>query len=281
MRMVLLLNVNFLRCSLLSLLYMLNKILKHTALFGAILVFIGYVKLHIYYSYFGVDIINYLEIGEIVTSFLDDIWYLFVIGVLYVFIQLLLYGVLNQIPLSKTVKSNLSQEFDMKEEEVKIVNLAMVQFESDSGRTTTFIFLSVIVIILNVWFFMSGGQQYILLIANSFFTYNWIIIFFSVLFKKSIDDPNTDSKLMENIFGLTLSLFVVVTICFLSFRDIYKTEMMPSNVSIQFSNGREVNSNDNFIFLGKTSNYYYFYDTKNDKSSIFQSSEMEQMVIKQ
>lgn len=37
------------------------------------LILCGYLKLHIFYSHFGIEIYNYLKIGEIVLLFLPDI----------------------------------------------------------------------------------------------------------------------------------------------------------------------------------------------------------------
>jgi len=50
-----------------------DKLIKYLPIISGILIYLGYLKLHFYYNYFGISIINYLSLTEIITSFLDDL----------------------------------------------------------------------------------------------------------------------------------------------------------------------------------------------------------------
>src|SRR5262245_27373424 len=47
-----------------------ERILKYASLIYALLVFVGYINLHAYYTPFGIQIWNYLTTGELLLSFL-------------------------------------------------------------------------------------------------------------------------------------------------------------------------------------------------------------------
>lgn len=56
-----------------------NKLLKLIPVFGAFFILFGIIKLLVYYNAFNVNIFNYLEFTEIITSFLKDI-FIIIIG---------------------------------------------------------------------------------------------------------------------------------------------------------------------------------------------------------
>jgi len=51
----------------------LDKLLKISSLAGIFLVFCGVLKLILYYNAFSIDIVDFLKLPEILTSFMDDI----------------------------------------------------------------------------------------------------------------------------------------------------------------------------------------------------------------
>ncbi len=50
-----------------------HRLIKYSSVITSFLIYIGYLKLKFYYDYFGIQIIDYLDFSEIITSFLNDL----------------------------------------------------------------------------------------------------------------------------------------------------------------------------------------------------------------
>lgn len=74
-----------------------ERLIKYSPLIGAFLVFLGLLKLDLYYRHFGINIVEYLDFGEIVTSFLDDLNIIFLSGLLILFYMMAGNTVFNKI----------------------------------------------------------------------------------------------------------------------------------------------------------------------------------------
>jgi hypothetical protein len=69
-----------------------EQLLMFAQIITPFFIFCGVTKLVIFYRYFGIDVIDYLELSEILTSFLDDIVIFFLMGLM------LAYAVMSLSP---------------------------------------------------------------------------------------------------------------------------------------------------------------------------------------
>lgn len=221
----------------------LKDLVSISPLIGAFLIFLGMLKLIIYYSFFGVHIVQYIQFSEILSSFLED---LNIILVLFAF--LIFHGILG----FKLIGTNKSDTHYLR-------NL------SKATKSKFALYYYPIAFIISCVLYI----KYPCL----FWVYFTTILLFSiliVLFRRYFNRI----KINENwsIIYILSSMIVVFTIN-LAINDILKAKQNNQKVELQLKD-ECITLNANERFIGKTNEFLFISNTADKSITIVSSSEI-------
>lgn len=217
-------------------------------LIGAFLIFLGMLKLIIYYSFFGVHIVQYIQFSEILSSFLEDLNL-----IILLFLILIIHGVVG----FKLIVSN-SSDFS---------NLRTISKSLNSKFA--------------IWYYpIAFILSYILFVVypNLFWAYFTVILFFSflmVLFKRYFSKIKLDETWSQIAFFSLLIVFFTIN---LAIKDVINTRKNSRKVEIQLKDECiKLNSNERFI--GKTNEYLFISNVENNRIRIINCNEVKSLII--
>lgn len=225
---------------------MLDRIVKSTPLIGGSLVFCGVLKLIFYYSYFNIEIINYLEFQEIITSFFYDINIIMVFSVVMLFIT---YTSINTVS-NKTNYSIKDTAHRM------LINMY-------SHRFKYFLFFFVMFLIIGILLFFKKilFNYFIIYILTASFMQMLTFLTLKKTKEGDIDIPDFYNNI---IIGSSLSFSIFL----FAQKDIQETLSNKIESKIETTKGTIVcNKKTGNIYIGKTSKYE-FIKLKNTNSII-------------
>lgn len=232
------------------------------------LIFLGVSKLIYYYGYFGVNIVSFLDFGEILTSFLD-----YVVSLTFVSVMLL-------------------AQFLMKDQEPSAKKTAMDNNSSKINkggyyRTILFLFIAIawliyllffmIDLILNNWeavLIVGIGISLCFFIARLFYklAQKQRIFFFKHLFRGA----------MIIITAEILIIFVAI----FEYRQVkhhqkyFGTTITFNNETFMEDSTHEIQSDSSNFYIGKTNNYIFIHHKKKETTSIYPMSSVLQIELK-
>lgn len=215
---------------------MLDRLIKISSLSGAFLIFCGVLKLIIYYSAFSINIIDFLSLSEIVTSFLDDINIL------------LIYGI-TMLIVSVTTVNLLHKKTNVKVDEV--VMIILKQAHKFKYRYILF-FMGIIFILWILIYYRILDFNYIAIYIMIF------CVIQSLTFLVMEKDENDDIDIPS--FSLVFSLVITITISvfLLAKHDIQFALKNEHSVTVTTDkltiDCNKVTSN---IYLGKTDGFAF------------------------
>ncbi len=216
---------------------MINKIVKLTPLAGTFLVFLGVLKLIFYYSYFDIQIIDYLEFQEIITSFFGDINIIIIFGFSMVLISFVTLNFISK-------KANLNIDDVAKKIMIFLYPRRFIYF--------IVFFLIVLIIKLSLLFFDFLRYNYFLIYLLSFCSIQML----TYLFLSKDEKGNID---ISNFYGiLILGLSLSFSIYLFAQKDIQETMSNTEETIINTKN--EIiycNNQTNNMYIGKTSKYTF------------------------
>lgn len=244
-----------------------NKITGYIPVLTLVSLIFGVVSLVLYYSYFRVDILSYLELNEIIFRTARDLIFIFA-GVLLAFV---LTGSQNENDTSSEKKKfNYS-----KKGFIQVV-------KSDSVLFSMFIFwfvvLWVLIILrqkdaLEIKYFSVGVCQVLMIIG---------IIFVPVELKRRY--MKKYGAFPSNEIILFSRFLVIVFFCGLIRGDIEITRTIESRGKLSNSiiaNGQLIKSTKDYYYIGKTNGYVFFYDERSQKADVYPISVVSKLSIKE
>jgi hypothetical protein len=236
---------------------MLDKLVKVSSLAGALLIFCGVLKLIIYYSAFGIDIIEFLSLSEILTTFLDDLNFL---G-LYVTAMLL-----QTIPLHSYLqrKSGLTPDSFFEKFSVVVYKGRFIMIIFFSGILLTVgILVYVNFVTLNYWII------YLLIIS--------LIQLLTYLMLRKTEEGVIDFSWLSAAVILVSSL--IFAICLLAIHDINDSKSGRQSVTIKYSGGIiDGGSESEFRYLGRVNTHTFVWRT-NERVIVIPNSDVKLMVF--
>jgi hypothetical protein len=215
---------------------MLDRLIKISSLFGAVLIFCGVLKLIIYYSAFNIPVVEFLSLSEIITSFLDDI------NLLLIY---LLVMIIQTLPLMNYLhrKSNLDIEI--------LYNTLLLYVHGKKFKFIAF-FVSLSLILGLLLFFNIINLNYVVI---------YVLIFCLIQALTYLSMSKTpDQKVEVTDANAVIILFISVStsIFLLSQHDILKTKQGNISALIQTSNETiNCDQNSGNLYLGKTDNFIF------------------------
>lgn len=232
---------------------MLNKIIKFSSLSGALLIFFGFLKLVIYYSYFNLEIVNFIAFSEIITSFLDDINILVFFGC----IMALQSGpIMNYF--HKKSKLKIEELFDIIMEVIYKFKLWYILF-----------YIVILTFLMLLLLFETTSLNYFVV----YFMTICILQILTYFLVKKVDD----GKYEISTFNVGISIFIglIVGVFLLAHHDIENIESQKRIVKIETSDSTfECNSNNSWVYLGKTDQFLFLHNLNAKSNVIIPSSEL-------
>lgn len=225
---------------------MIDKLTKITPIVAASLIFLGVLKLMLYYSYFNIKIIDYLDFQEIITSFLGDINILILFGLIMILTSLF---TINTI--SKSTKTHFEKVLDRLETYTYI------------HRVKYLIFFAITILTLGT------------LLLYGIINYNYFVIYvivFSVFqfqsFLSLTKNENNEIDIPNFYMTVILGISLTTSIFLLSQKQIKESEKQIIEVRLKMENKTITCSKESKnIFIGKT-NKYSFIRMNNSKTTI-------------
>lgn len=270
-----------------------DKIIKYTPLLSAILIFLGYLNYYFYYSFFGIEIENYLTSGELLFSFLKlTIPFLYIFfGVLVIIFsyQIQLFYSNNNDDSSSTEKNDNKKDYVFFVEVFKEINLKNFSIK------TLFKFLTQlenIIWLLSCNIFLILFPFYIInqikstndLLLNSttvlVLSFIWLVYFESLsqkLKKRKIGPYKNDTK-FNPIYYIFILFFLGSFIYLKNKEKALSIINNRSRISVILYLGKEkIKTSNDLIFIGQTENYFFFRNNKNNSNLVINSKEIKKV----
>ncbi|KAB1065086.1 hypothetical protein [Salibacter halophilus] len=235
---------------------MIEKLVKASPLAGAILVFFGILKLIFYYSFFNIQIINYLEFQEIITLFLEDIHLIIMYFIVLFFI-------------TKSSINFISKKYDGKSKDA-LQEIMLFTYKYKIGYI---IFFSILFVIL------------LSLIILDISDYNYPIIYlllFSVIQITTYFFLSKNENNEINISNFDAIIIFIVTITFSIYlfaqKDIQETIRNKSEYTIHTTEDIiYCNKKNGNIFIGKTNKYIFVKNNNSNSIVVIPSSRINRL----
>ena len=240
----------------------LKKIAEIAPLIIGYLIFLGFLKLDLYYGHWNINISQYLDFSEILLSFLQDINILFFFVVILTAQSTFGYIAISSID-KKVTQSHIQTEANQNK---GFVELLEENFEKHKrGGLIVMILLTLIFGVL-FWYFM-----HLTLLYLTFLGFVQLIAFF-------IDRFLTSNENVVNPVTFIL-VFLGFTLCICKY-EISQTEKYPVQYKFTMVDGSEISTNAQLIFVGKTNNYVFLYDNENFNSRVMKTENISSISIK-
>jgi hypothetical protein len=234
------------------------KIIESTALFAplvsVILILAGFFNLYNYYNFFGVDITNYVEIGEIVFSFSAIFNDILLLGVAF-----LIVVVITAIRESRRKPSTTAPT------KVERIVVAIIRLLLLLGATIVFGLavtkdgrLSGIELI--ILFFFGTSFIFLLLLDTSWFGVTGI-----------------GRHIITGCFVLVIPMLFVITRNFLRYQSIVNGN---PKYSVELLGEIDVKSDADNVYVGSTKNYHFFYSRSKEECTVYRSSLFDMTTVK-
>jgi hypothetical protein len=228
--------------------HMFERFLKYLPFASGLLVFLGVLKVSIYYHYFGIPVLSYLSLSEVLMLFLNDlnsVLFVFIIGVIHAF-------------ASEELLNKYGNLLDV------IVLRYRIGYVIFFGLTSGILLSIVLFDFLNIdlW-----NIYLLIFLVVQFWTYLFI--------KKALKIETGRFEIgfrLRKLLSLLIVLTVVGMMPLLAIRDIRKVERGEEEVTIYLDNGNDFTTSKTIIYLGKAGEYHFIFDSKMQKSTMIKNS---------
>ena len=266
-----------------------KKILNYFPLISALLLFIGYLNYVTYYNLFDIDITSFLTTGELLLSFLPlTSAILFILFLVLVILVVALIGPSkksNEEPDNNRIEKNyfLFSFFALSDSIKSVKTIFKEKKWKTLGQKATLIFEFILAIIglTVIFFFVTFFIIMVGLVIDHKPFPNWdfwivfslSVFWFFILFE--IIKRREDNKTLRFVNEFYLGLFTIAFLYFttisnkkdatdtLSGKPHFKTKLIFSDSS------KNIESDSNLVFVGKTAEYYFFRNLKKKTNHIY------------
>jgi hypothetical protein len=237
---------------------------------GTLLILLGATKLTIYYSLFGLNITSYLEFTEILTLFLNDL--LFFIAIIFIQnLWMFLMQPNNELEnISKGLHETLTER-----------NLFKRIFAYAINGINLLILTSIWILGIPFWFWFSKLPfttylYFLYAILGALLLLTIIYEARRQWFIKFNEHPKMIYTNLAKLFIVLLGL--TITSAYQDFESV-KTNKRYLGTTLKLSD-RNVVSDSNYYYIGKTRNFIFFHDQNKKTNDIFPMSEIKMLTEK-
>jgi hypothetical protein len=234
-----------------------NKLLKLLPFASGLLVFLGILKISVFFSYFEIPIMSYLSMSDILVLLFDDINLIIVV---------ILIGSVHLIASDRVIEKVGIKRMDAVVLRFKYFYIVLFSI----GLTVLLFFTFTEIIEINIW-----TIYLMIFLALQLMTH---------IFLKKVVNPETqeiEAELKnEKITKFISALILIAIIPLISYRDIREVKKNKKRISLYLNDGNKVSNSNQKYFLGKAGAYFFFYHKIDSKTLIIKNSEISKIIIK-
>lgn len=235
---------------------------------GGATVLLSIINAIIFYSFFGIRILDYLEFSESLFLFLDNILIVTIVG-LIAFVVFLYF--INKLMKNKAIKIEYA------------IGIETHKIKHPKDIKAILIFLCILLPLYNaislIWFQKDIPE----VILTDCFGVWAILMQIANLKMMNYFDKEKESKKYIPIYFLAVfaSLFSFTVIIWNSRKAIsIKYDHKNTNQTIFFKSGTTLSTSDSLLYIGQTKNFIFFYNPKNDEKTIIKLDELSKIQLK-
>lgn len=248
------------------------------------LIFLGYQTNGIYYSEFGINILDYYSLQEFLMAFIP----------LGTFLTTkLLFTVIGIIPILifKKIRVNNSLPVDEDMLNIKYI-IDKIRNTKTKGRILKIYEVGVKIYDfvlyttpLVIFPFLIGSVKYHEILYQYGFIKSILIAWmFMLLFKFSLRENSIEKYKFKYIIGLTVTI-ITLTILLSTTDYIEKAENILNGkpkFEVSIRNGdKNISTSNHFLFIGKTDRYIFFRDIKTNENYIYELKNVSELKFKE
>ncbi len=230
-------------------------------LIGAFLVFLGLLKLDIYYSHFNINIVDYIDFSEILTSFLDDINIF-----LFCIIIMVIYTTLGSALFTQLMTKMINKSRERKINKDTIKRSLIQKIKRPLG-----IIISIIVTGIGFGLLFYFQKPWILIIVT-LFSFQLILQILDLINSWTVK-VNVDI-LYKPAFVL---LFFLLTYTMAQL-EIIRVETHPDTATITTDTEAFATSKDK-VLIGKTDKYFFIHNKLTNSNQIIPTARLKILTI--
>lgn len=238
-----------------------KKIIEYLPLIGAFLIFNGFLKLYLFYGHWDIKIIDYLDLSEILLSFLNDINIIVFCLIIFLFHQLV--GFIIIVTADKKLQGKIPIP-DSNDPTTHSKNPISDLIGAVEEHFPWISFLaSIVATVFFGWKFFNN------------FTFFWLYIGIVSLLQLLLRllEKTLTKEYHSNEIAILLT-FLAFTYC-LATRDIKNVEHnLGLNVTTIYTDNETITTTKNNILLGKSQKFIYLFDNKANCTRILPSDKI-------
>jgi hypothetical protein len=253
----------------------LKRLVEISPAIASFLAFTGCLKLSLYYWYWGINVMSFLDFSEIILSFVNDL------NILLFFTIILLLQMSIGIGALYFADSSSNKNTVVPIEDALIEGSSVEKVADKPGESFSKEFDEILknkmgTLILIIFAMSLISFIFFFFFPNLVLLYLFLIIFLQLVMVLVYKLFDSHAKLAGQIIcAVILSTFAIC----IGWHEIGKTLNHPKSVALQVS-GKYVGSDSNTYFLGKTNNYYFFFDRSKDVAIIYPVNTVEKVFQK-
>lgn len=237
------------------------------------IILLGVIRLYFFYQYFGIDIIPYLDFSEILTSFLNKI--IVIIFPMAIFLTMSILSKHQAIREGNAEK--IKKIFRVKEFKSRI-KLYLNLFIYD-----LLIYFIIVVVGYIIVKLIYGGEYpwwpILYIILGAFASVLLLIVFYEIsifAYRNSFSEFETRRYYLLFIGAIAFSLVALSG----HIEAKYLVEQNNKTLSkISLSNSNTLTSNTLSFYIGKTKNYFFYYNCRDKSYQVYPMSNVECMIF--
>ncbi len=229
------------------------------------LIFVGFLKLKIYYSLFDINILEYLDLTEIVLLFLNDISFIVLFVIVILFYSL---GMIKFLGERNNEHLNFSTDSNPEWIENGIRNYFQNRKRWRKITITVFLISSIL------FYFFSN---LLLLCLTACYVFQSLFVIIENLMSQDEEEFGAPKFAVTSSAIITILLFTIgLAYCD---RDAILFDN-DKHITIVTNEGKFFESNNDYKYLGKTSKYTYLYCNSERKAEILKNEDVKKIEVK-
>jgi hypothetical protein len=230
---------------------------KMIAILTSLLVFLGIISSVVYYRSFGINILDYITIGESLLLFISK-FMSFSISVVF--------GV---------ILSRLFLEFPKEQ----VQNQDNKIYQNLSLNFWQQIYLFFIILPLFLLSVMGFSPFALWVLPVSFLVRIYVLSYIIKRLRIVFHFKKIDKKYVDYIQTAGISIIILVSIAMTEAYLVYEGHKNKV-VTLYYSKGNTLQTDSNILYLGKSQLYYYLYDKCDKKAIVIKDDQIERLEIK-
>jgi len=239
-----------------------STLIPYAGLIGTFVLLCGLLKFYIYYKQFNISILRFIEIGETITLFMDNL-----LGYMAIIIP-----------------TSLNLAYIYKSDERKIYQPPYSIFDSIKDHSAPVLILLALMFIYAFLYhrFGKGVKTLDLIFLLAFITICMVGVppLFICILRTCYADFRTtiDAKVLYLIFLCTMLTCFSIAAAIAETHKVKKHRFL-SNVSISLKENATMENSEVSYFIGMTKNYFFMYDAERKSCTVYKTENIEKLVF--